>query len=66
MLIGTLTGEYVTKEAIGGSDIVLTIDANLQKVTEEALANCIWGIQTGAYSQVYNAKGGACVAIPLS
>ena len=66
MLIGTLTGEYVTKEAIGGSDIVLTIDANLQKVTEEALANCIWGIQTGAYSQVYNAKGGACVAIDIN
>ena len=53
---GTITGEYTTQEAIGGSDIVLTIDANLQRVTEEALASCIWGIQAGAYSQVYNAR----------
>jgi len=56
MLIGTITGEYTTQEAIGGSDIVLTIDANLQRVTEEALANCIEGIRAGAYSQAYNAK----------
>jgi len=56
MLIGTITGEYTTQEAIGGSDIVLTIDANLQRVTEEALANCIAGIRAGAYSQVYEAK----------
>lgn len=63
---GTITGEYTTKEAIGGSDIVLTIDANLQRITEEALANCINGIRTGAYSQVYNAKGGACVAMDVN
>ena len=53
---GTITGEYTTQEAIGGSDIVLTIDANLQRLTEEALANCINGIRNGAYGQVYNAK----------
>ena len=34
---GSITGEYVSQEAIGGSDIVLTIDANLQTVTENAL-----------------------------
>ena len=63
---GTISGEYTTKEAIGGSDIVLTIDANLQRVTEEALANCIEGIRSGAYSQVYNATGGACVAMDVN
>ena len=63
---GTITGEYTTKEAIGGSDIVLTIDANLQRVTEEALANCINGIKSGQYSQVYDAKGGACVAMDVN
>ena len=31
---GTITGEYTSKEAIGGADIVLTIDANLQEVAE--------------------------------
>ena len=34
---GTVTEEYVTEEAVAGSDVVLTIDANLQKVAEEAL-----------------------------
>lgn len=66
MLIGTITGEYTTKEAIGGSDVVLTIDANLQRVTEEALANCINGIRAGAYGQPANAKGGACVAMDVN
>ena len=28
---GAITGEYTSKEAIGGANIVLTIDANLQK-----------------------------------
>ncbi len=63
---GIITGEYTTKEAIGGSDIVLTIDANLQRVTEEALANCINGIRNGAYGEPSNAKGGACVAIDVN
>lgn len=35
---GTQTGEYITKEAIAGCDVVLTIDANLQAVAEESLA----------------------------
>ena len=54
------------KKRFGGSDIALTIDANLQRVTEEALANCIQGIRNGSYSQVYNAKGGACVAMDVN
>lgn len=63
---GTITGEYVTQEAIGGSDIVLTIDANLQRVTEEALANCINNIQIGAYGHQYDAKGGAAVVVDVN
>lgn len=64
---GTITGEYVTQEALGGSDIVLTIDANLQRVTEEALAQCISDIQSGAYGrQAYNAKGGSAVVIDVN
>ncbi len=38
---GTTTGEYVSQEAISGADIVLTIDANLQRITEETLKNNI-------------------------
>ena len=58
---GTITGEYTSKEAIGGSDIVLTIDSNLQKIAENALASNIQKIKAGGFSQSYNAKGGAVV-----
>ena len=58
---GMITGEYTAQEAIGGSDIVLTIDSNLQKITENALANNIKKIRDGGFSQGYEAKGGAVV-----
>ena len=58
---GTITGEYTSKEAIGGADVVLTIDSNLQRITENALAANIQKIKSGGFSQVYNAKGGAVV-----
>lgn len=38
---GIVTDEYISKEAEAGSDVVLTIDAELQRKTEEALANNI-------------------------
>lgn len=58
---GAITGEYTAKEAIGGADIVLTIDSNLQRITEDALEANINKIRTGGFSQVYDAKGGAVV-----
>lgn len=60
---GSTTAEYISKEAIAGSDIVLTIDANLQKVTEEALRNNIQKIATGGFGKAYDAKAGACVVM---
>lgn len=58
---GTITGEYTSQEAIGGSNIVLTIDANLQEIAERALAENIEKIRTGGFGEVYDAKGGAVV-----
>ena len=58
---GTITGEYTAKEAIGGSDIILTIDSNLQKITERALASNIEKIKLGGFSHKYETKGGAAV-----
>ena len=58
---GTITGEYTAKEAIGGADVVLTIDSNLQKITENALATSIQKIRSGGFSQRYDTKGGAVV-----
>ncbi len=63
---GTITGEYSTKDAIAGSDVVLTIDANLQKVTEEALANCVEKIKTGGFAETYDARGGAAVVMDVN
>ena len=60
---GTATAEYISQEAIAGSDIVLTIDANLQKVTENALASNIEKIATGGFGKAYDAKAGACVVM---
>jgi len=58
---GTITGEYTSKEAIGGSNVILTIDSNLQKITENALYANIEKIKNGGFSERYNAKGGAVV-----
>ena len=63
---GTTTAEYVSKEATAGSDVVLTIDANLQKVTEDALASNIQKIASGGFGKAYNTKAGACVVMNVN
>lgn len=63
---GTISGEYVTQEAIGGTDVVLTIDANLQRVAEQSLATCIEKIRNGSYGHVYDAQGGSVVVVNVN
>ena len=63
---GTITGEYVSKNATAGSDVVLTIDSNLQQVTETALENCINKIKSGGFAQTYDAQGGAAVVMNVN
>lgn len=60
---GTITGEYVTKEAIAGKNVVLTVDANLQKVTEDALKSNIEKIRSGGYGKAYNADAGSVIVM---
>ncbi len=60
---GTITGEYVTDEAESGANVMLTIDANLQKVAEESLKSTIEKICNGGFGNAYDAKSGAAVAI---
>ena len=57
---GSITSEYVSKEAVAGSDVVLTIDANLQKVAEEALKKNIKDLQAGKFG-----KSGAVVVMKV-
>lgn len=62
---GTITAEYVSKEAIAGSSVVLTIDSNLQKVTEEALRNTITKIATGGFSTTHETTAGSVVVMKV-
>lgn len=63
---GTITGESVSENAIAGSDVVLTIDSNLQQVTENALENCINKIRSGGFSQTYDVQGGTAVVMNVN
>ncbi len=59
---GSITDEYVTQEAIAGADVVLTIDANLQKVTEDTLKSTIASIATSYNTEV---TGGSIVVMKV-
>src|SRR5699024_431617 len=47
-------------------DVVLTIDANLQKITETALEANINKIASGGFGQRFDAKAGACVVMDVN
>lgn len=61
---GTITDEYVrwTCNSVG-ADVILTIDASLQEVTEKALSNNIENIRNGNFGTAYEATGGAMVVM---
>ncbi len=60
---GTITGEYIAQEAVAGSDIVLTIDSNVQEIAEKALKDNITKISTGGFSSRSDANAGAVVVM---
>lgn len=60
---GQVTDEYVSKEAQAGSDVVLTIDADLQKKTEEALESTIKSIQGMVSDRYEKPEEGAAVVL---
>lgn len=63
---GAITSEYISEEAVAGSDVVLTIDANLQKVAEEALEKNIKDIANGKYGEGNDADAGAVVVMNVN
>ena len=63
---GAITSEYISEEAVSGSDVVLTIDANLQKVAEEALEQNIKDIADGKYGDGNDANAGAVVVMNVN
>lgn len=62
---GIVTDEYISQEAEAGSDVVLTIDAELQRKTEEALAQNISDMQNSrnGLTGATTADQGAAVVI---
>lgn len=64
-LEGEVLEEYVTKEAVGGANIILTIDEKLQKVTEEALKKTLEKMKNGGFGKKYNPQGAAAVVLDV-
>lgn len=62
---GTITAEYTAEEAVEGADVVLTIDAELQSVTERVLAENLQKIQSGGFGRVYDATASSCVVMDV-
>ena len=62
---GAITSEYISEEAVAGSDVILTIDANLQKVAEDALEQNIKDIAAGKYGEKHDADAGAVVVMDV-
>ncbi len=62
---GTITAEYTTEEAIEGSDVVLTIDARLQKVAEDAISANLEKIRNGGFGTKSDATAASCVVMDV-
>lgn len=63
---GTVNDEYIVEEAVGGANVALTIDANLQQVAENALEEAVIGLQKGKYNKTkYKSNWGAVVVMDV-
>lgn len=60
---GTTTGEYITEEAISGSNVMLTIDAKVQQVAEKALKENIEKINNGDYGEKREVYAGSVAVL---
>lgn len=62
---GTTTAEYITKEAIQGKDVMLTIDANLQQTAENSLKENLQKIRNGEYGEKLDVNAGVVVVLDV-
>lgn len=62
---GNITGEYITEDPIVGSDVQLTIDADIQSVAEKSLKDDIEKIASGGYAEQSDANAGAVVVMNI-
>ena len=64
---GNVTSEVVTKEAVSGNNVTLTIDYRIQQVVENALQNTLQNLQNGTSTgePIPEAKAGSCVVLDV-
>ena len=64
---GNVTSEAVTKEAVSGNNVTLTIDYRIQQVVENALQNTLQNLQNGTSTgePIPEAKAGSCVVLDV-
>lgn len=60
---GTITGEYITRNAIQGNDVILTIDSKVQQATEESVKKNIEKINAGEFGEAREVKAGCAVVL---
>lgn len=65
MLIGLVVSEQTVQESVAGNDVTLTIDANLQDITEKALKENIEKIKNGGFASAYDTEGGAAIVMDV-
>lgn len=64
---GNVTSQAVTKEAVSGNNVSLTIDYRIQQVVENALQNTLQNLQNGTSTgePIPEAKAGSCVVLDV-
>lgn len=60
---GTITGEYITEDAIAGNNVILTIDAKVQKAAETSLKETIEKVNNGGFGEKRVSNTGAAVVL---
>ncbi len=64
---GNITSEAVTKEAVSGNNVTLTIDYRIQQVVENALQSTLQNLQNGTLTgePIPEAQAGSCVVLDV-
>lgn len=65
--VGNVSSEYVSKDAVSGNNVTLTIDYRLQNVAETALESTIAGLKDGSLvkKKISDVESGAVVVLDV-
>ncbi len=65
--LGNVSSEQITKQAVSGNNLTLTIDYRIQEVVEKALKNTLYELQSGIRSNepIPEAQAGSAVVLDV-